>query len=504
MVDNVGKFISKHFPEAKVGAKIDVTNNDALKHTIFLHSDTDNDKTLNEQEVKNIDNSRVLEGEEKTKFLANKTINLKDDGVDKVVILNNGTPKAIVSLKKTDEQDTPNLLIYDVSDMNNPVNIEHRYFDDKGVEIVEKFNPDGSKTIKEGNVTTEIDSKERVTSIKVDNGNKGVTEVKYEYNDDDNIPVKQTTIKPDGTKEDITEDIINPNEDVLPQEEEESQSAEKSAAQETQVDRSKPLYAKNGESFLATAKRLFGDENLTKDDPRYKALAAANPKAAQKGWFVLSNAIVVPEDIKEKVADEAFGVDKKEQEKAYINFAQDKIKDKVEEFKKNTDEITLDKSTSWWMLAKKNLQDVGIQNPTNKQIYERIGVLTALNEGKEPVAGTKFNMPKVADVEVAAQDKETTETKPEEKSETTETAEPKNNTQELPDPTNKNNAATMETVATQIQAAVPNAAVEVIDLSAKYIDKLKELKIPEDVINRGDTAIKKYAKEHNITLPKKE
>ena len=167
MVDNVGKFIAKYFPEAQVGAKIEVTQKDALKHTIFVHSDANKNDILEENEVKNIDNSEVLEGEERKNFLSKETVNLggeKEQFVDKVVVLNTDNPKAIVSLKQQDENDTPNLLIYDISDKEKPINIEHRYFDDKNVEIIEKFNTDGTKTIKHGNTTINIDTKEKKRS----------------------------------------------------------------------------------------------------------------------------------------------------------------------------------------------------------------------------------------------------------------------------------------------------------------------------------------------------
>ena len=258
----------------------------------------------------------------------------------------------------------------------------------------------------------EIDDKGRTTSQIARNANGDATvHIILEYEGDSTTPERinyydadgnlisfqvpdengnLVSYKPDGTKIEDETTVDRPIDEPS-----QTPSAPPTEEPSAPVSHDGPVYAKEGETFLATAKRIFGDENLTKDDPRYKALAEANPKDAKRNWFRLGAEIKIPDSVKDKLADAAFGVDKAAEEKQYVDKAVGNAN--TEKYNDDNTEVkTLDKSTSWWMLAKENLQATGVQNPTYAQIYERIGELVKLNEGKEPVKGTEIKMPKVA------------------------------------------------------------------------------------------------------------
>ena len=94
-------------------------------------------------------------------------------------------------------------------------------------------------------------------------------------------------------------------------EEQEEEPAEEHA-EEAPVDKGK-VYAKNGETFDQTAKRL-GFEKGTEE---YNEFVKANPQAAKKHWFRLGVEINIPKSLKDKVKDEAYGVDRKAEEAKY-------------------------------------------------------------------------------------------------------------------------------------------------------------------------------------------
>ena len=70
------------------------------------------------------------------------------------------------------------------------------------------------------------------------------------------------------------------------------------------------VFAKNGETFNQTAKRLGFEEGT----PEYEEFVKANPEAAQKNWFYLHKEINIPESLQDKLSEDAYKVDTNEEQ----------------------------------------------------------------------------------------------------------------------------------------------------------------------------------------------
>ena len=415
MVNPVSRFVSTYLDPLKKGVKQEQIKDNALQNSFFDKIDKDNNEELNEAEAKVLADAKELDPNDQQQKeimeIASRVAQIRPEDTETILALQNNGTNEIVVVSKPTADGTVFIKTLVEGDREHPLVLKEERAIKNNAETITKYNDDGSKSVTQGAVTTNYDPQNRVTSKVTDKGGGVSEKVEYEYEGESNVPKKQVNTAPDGTRTEITENIVNPNEE--PQAAPSSEppagpsaapsseppagpSAAPSSAPPTGADRNGKVFAKEGESFLRTAQRIFGDPNLTKDDPRYKALAEANPRDARRNWFRLGAEIKIPDSIKEQLADEAFGVDNAAEEQQYVNKAVDRAN--IENYNDDNTEVkTLDRSTSWWMLAKKNLQETGVANPTYAQIYERIGELVKMNPGKEPIAGTELKMPKATD-----------------------------------------------------------------------------------------------------------
>lgn len=400
MVDQVGgNFIDKYLnPLKKIGVKYDEVQGNKLQTVFFEKIDKNPDKQLSESEIADLTGATDLTENEAALNLMEQS-GIKRDDIES--ILDFDSDSTIVVTTKENEGVRQ---VHTFEKNENEIRLAQSRILEGNEEAKVTYNTDGSKIVEKGQVKTTYDDKNRITSIETAKGMDVKVKVEYEYEGDSTVPSKQVTTNPDGTKTEQTENISNPNTTQATDEKENPDKVEGDTDSDSDADadndndpgnspsatkREGPIYAKEGETFKQTAKRLGFEEGT----PEYEAFAKANPKAAQKGWFNIGKEITIPDDLKDKLKDEAFGVDAAAEEQAYVNRA--KSAGKADGYNDtNTQKKTLEKNTNWWSIAKQNLIDNGNPKPSYAQIFERIGVIMNLNEGKEPKAGVEITVPK--------------------------------------------------------------------------------------------------------------
>lgn len=302
---------------------------------------------------------------------------------------------------------------------NNGIESRTVYYDGDNVSYEEIVR--GTKTIVK-------DSSGRVLKETVDKGN-GLSEVtEYEYDGDGTEPVNVTVKKMSGGEE-----IQEP-----PVEETHVEDAQVENGNKTVFDNGRTLIktedgailqdeggepvnikydkegnilstAKEGETFTQTAERL----GIKKDTPEFEKFKELNAEAAKKGWFRLGVDVKIPAGMEEKINLEGLNVDSKA-EIAKFNRKTVENADISKYTEENTETKVLDKSTSWWALAKETLSAEGKEKLTNAEISTRMNELMKLNEGKQPAKGTEVILPKSSSktetVEIVEETSNATET----------------------------------------------------------------------------------------------
>ena len=246
---------------------------DEIQKALLEKFDENKDGTLQANEAEKHNKSVELTGEDFDNFV-NEMGFSPEDIPDTVILLGEDKSKAIVTYK-----DSEGNVQVDTYDMETKRRTETKLIQD-GVERTIKYNEDGTSTEIRGAVTTVYDSQGRVIKKTTDRGSGGKEVVEYTYEGDSTTPSEtKTTFNPGGLSTNPTEtaEVAEQGTEPVTHQEEEANDAEFEPQRNAQGQMIS--YAKNGESFRATARRL-GFEPGT---PEYDAFVKANSNAAKKG-----------------------------------------------------------------------------------------------------------------------------------------------------------------------------------------------------------------------------
>ncbi len=260
-------------------------------------------------------------------------------------------------------------------------------------------NGDILRTSQKGAVTKYLDDDGKVLKEEIDKGLGGKVVTEYNYDEQGKLTTTKTT-NPDGTV------VVEVNSDGR-----EIQTSDKDGVKKTVIKDGENTVeikydeagniisnAKNGETFVQTAKRL----GIEQGTPEFEQFTELNAKAAKKGWFQVGAEVKIPAGMEDKLNIAELNVDTKSEQAKFARSASDKVDISVYN-NQNTTTKTLESNTTYWDLAKQNLIDTGVESPSNAQISQRMLELQKLNNSKQLVKGAEITVPKTENEEVQQQ-----------------------------------------------------------------------------------------------------